>query len=110
LYLVSVAHHLTPRCFIDQPRTVAITPGKAAISGLPFDRIRGICQRSTMAGLRAIYEAKPASPFKFIYMSGSGAERDQTKKPPVYTEYLKMRVSLYRGFSVCLSVLCLMSL
>jgi len=37
-------------------------------------------------------QAGPAKPFRFLYMSGSHAERDQTKRPFLMTEYALMRV------------------
>jgi hypothetical protein len=34
------------------------------------------------------------TPFRFIYMSGAAAERDQSKKPSFMPQYSLMRVSL----------------
>ncbi|KIH87670.1 hypothetical protein SPBR_05245 [Sporothrix brasiliensis 5110] len=73
--------------------TVAITPSKS--SAYPFDEVRRVCQTSTLAGLRAIYAARggstKTSPFRFMYMSGIAAERDQTKTPSFKPEYTLMR-------------------
>jgi hypothetical protein len=51
-----------------------------------------VCHTCTLAGLDAIYEAGPAKPFRFLYMSGLTGERDQTKKPRFLAEYSLMRV------------------
>lgn len=40
-------------------------------------------------------QAGPAKPFRFLYMSGAGAERDQSKKPKVMPEYSLLRVSYH---------------
>ncbi|KAL1892776.1 hypothetical protein Sste5346_006859 [Sporothrix stenoceras] len=71
--------------------TVAITPSKS--SAFPFEEVRRVCQTSTLAGLRALHASRGAktSPFRFVYMSGIAAERDQTKKPPFKPEYSLMR-------------------
>ncbi|PRP82340.1 hypothetical protein PROFUN_10244 [Planoprotostelium fungivorum] len=75
--------------------TVAITPAKSA--SYDSKTVRKICLDDTMAGLNAIIEARSSSsasegkPFRFIYMSGSAAERDQTKTPSFYPEYSLMR-------------------
>lgn len=37
-------------------------------------------------------EAGVARPFRFLYMSGANAERDQTKKPWLLGDYSLMRV------------------
>jgi len=37
--------------------------------------------------------SRGASPFRFMYMSGSAAERDQKKTPSLMPEYCLMRVS-----------------
>ena len=59
-----------------------------------------MCQEQTIAGLQAMLEAHSAgashdipSPFRFIYMSGTAAERDQTKTPSFMPQYTLMRVS-----------------
>ena len=40
-----------------------------------------------------MYEAGPAKPFRFMYMSGTTCERDQTKNPGFMGRYMLMRVS-----------------
>ncbi len=42
-----------------------------------------------------MHEAGVNRPFRFVYISGSAAERDQTKRPVVIPEYLLMRVSRF---------------
>ena len=72
-------------------RTVAITPTKSSM--YDWDTVVRVCQTSTMMGLRAMYEAGPAKPFRFIYCSGFSAERDQTKTPDFRPQYSLLRVS-----------------
>ncbi|KAI0161296.1 NAD(P)-binding protein [Xylariaceae sp. FL1272] len=69
--------------------TVAITPSKS--KAYEFSEVKRICQTSTMNGLNAIQEAGPAKPFRFLYMSGAAAERDQTKTPSYSPQYSLMR-------------------
>lgn len=58
-----------------------------------FKDVVRVCQTSTIAGLKAINESKGSKLLRFIYMSGSAAERDQTKTPRMMGQYLLMRVS-----------------
>ncbi|KAI3328122.1 NAD(P)-binding protein [Xylariaceae sp. AK1471] len=69
--------------------TVAITPSKS--KAFDFEEVKRICQTSTIAGLRAMHEAGPATPFRFLYMSGAAAERDPTKTSKFMPEYSSMR-------------------
>ncbi|KAJ7679040.1 hypothetical protein DFH06DRAFT_1315988 [Mycena polygramma] len=69
--------------------TVAITPSKS--KSFQFDEVTRICQTSTLVGLQAMHDAGLNKPFRFIYMSGTAAERDQTKKPSWMPEYSLMR-------------------
>ncbi|CAM1510689.1 Fc.00g010240.m01.CDS01 [Cosmosporella sp. VM-42] len=69
--------------------TVAITPSKS--KGIEFEEVKRICQVSTLTGLKAMHEAGPSRPFRFVYMSGIAAERDQTKTPEFMPEYSLMR-------------------
>ncbi|KAK7033432.1 succinate-semialdehyde dehydrogenase [Favolaschia claudopus] len=69
--------------------TVAITPTKS--KDYPFAEVQRICQTSTLVGINAMREAGLGSPFRFIYMSGIAAERDQSKTPPMLPEYSLMR-------------------
>lgn len=41
-----------------------------------------------------MYDAGPAKPFRFLYMSGSNSQRDPAKKPWLLGDYSVMRVSL----------------
>ncbi|MCJ1399425.1 hypothetical protein MMC11_002627 [Xylographa trunciseda] len=75
--------------------TVAITPIKSR--GIDFEEIRRVCYEYTLAGLQAMFkahndgESKGRSPFHFLYMSGAGAERDQSKTPRFMAQYDLMR-------------------
>ncbi|KFA71186.1 hypothetical protein S40288_04697 [Stachybotrys chartarum IBT 40288] len=71
--------------------TVAITPTKAR--SYDFEKVRHVCQTCALAGLQAVAESNPSRPLRFVYMSGSVAERDQTKQPGLWgADYLLMRV------------------
>jgi hypothetical protein len=76
---------------------VAVTPSKS--KSLEFAQVKRICQDYTLVGLKAMVEAREKSgtasnkPFRFMYVSGSAAERDQTKTPGWMAEYSLMRVS-----------------
>lgn len=79
-------------------RTVAITPSKS--KKYPFEEVKRVCHDSTIKGFTAMTEFRskdgeeiPA--FRFMYMSGIAAERDQTKKPDWMPEYSLMRVSTF---------------
>ncbi|KAF7374666.1 putative nucleoside-diphosphate-sugar epimerase [Mycena sanguinolenta] len=69
--------------------TVAVTPTKA--KEMPFEEVRRVCHTSTLVGLRALHDAGLARSFRFIYMSGFAAERDQSKKPHMMASYILMR-------------------
>ncbi|KAJ4288466.1 hypothetical protein N0V90_011701 [Kalmusia sp. IMI 367209] len=69
--------------------TIAITPSKSA--NHPWEEVVRVCQTSTMVGLRTMYEAGVGKPFRFVYMSGIAAERDQTKTPSFRPKYSLMR-------------------
>ncbi|KAK7033363.1 putative nucleoside-diphosphate-sugar epimerase [Favolaschia claudopus] len=70
--------------------TVAITPAKS--KAFPFEEVTRVCQTSTLAGLNAMHDAGIAQPFRFLYMSGTGAPRSPSDKQPFYMpEYSRMR-------------------
>ncbi|KAF8311142.1 hypothetical protein DL93DRAFT_2169194 [Clavulina sp. PMI_390] len=69
--------------------TVAITPSKSLT--YKWSEVVRVCQTSPLAGLQAMFEAGPSSPFRFLYMSGYKVERDQSKPPPVMARYVLMR-------------------
>lgn len=85
--------------YADDPmiRTVALTPTKAR--GLEFEQVRRVCHDYTLIGLEALFAAYKegrngnTQPFRFLYMSGFGSERDQTKTPSWEPRYCLMRVS-----------------
>ncbi|KAF7374642.1 Succinate-semialdehyde dehydrogenase [Mycena sanguinolenta] len=69
--------------------TVAITPMKS--KKFSFDEVTRVCQTSPLVGLNAMHSAGLSRPFRFLYVSGEGAERDQSKKPSFLGQYLLMR-------------------
>jgi len=64
---------------------------------MDFEDVRRICHDYTLVGLKAMAEArgKATTPFRFMYVSGVAAERDQTKTPSFMPPYSLMRVSTY---------------
>lgn len=72
-------------------RTVAVTPFRT--SGFDFAEVKRVCQDCTLAGFKAMYEAGPAKPFRFIYFSADGTPRDPIKRPAIMGDYQVMRVS-----------------
>ena len=71
-------------------RTVAITPFRAG--NFPFAEVKRVCQDCTLAGFKAIYEAGPQRPFRFLYFSAEGTPRDPSKRPMLMGDYQVMRV------------------
>ena len=71
---------------------MAITPNKAR--GMDFEEVRKVCRDYALAGLKTMAEARESSTgsFRFIYMSGTAAERDPTKTPRFMPQYSLMRV------------------
>lgn len=77
-------------------RTVAITPSKS--KNYAFEEVKRVCHDSTIKGIEAMIESRSKNnaeqtPFRFMYVSGIKAERDQTKTPEFLPEYLLLRVS-----------------
>ncbi|KAI1210782.1 NAD(P)-binding protein [Annulohypoxylon truncatum] len=70
-------------------RTVAITPAKSKM--YDFEEVKRVCQTCTLDGFNSIYESGVSKPFRFLYMSGVAAERDQTKTPRFQPQYSLMR-------------------
>lgn len=71
-------------------RTVAVTPVKSR--GVAFAEIKRICQDCALVGLKAMKDAGPSKPFRFVYLSGDPVPRDPTqKKPLLMGDYLAMR-------------------
>jgi hypothetical protein len=78
---------------------MAITPSKSR--QMPWEEVKKICLDYTITGLETISQLprnSAGSPFRFIYTSGSNAERDQNKKPWILGDYSLMRVSLNSHF------------
>ncbi|KAJ5736932.1 uncharacterized protein N7483_002057 [Penicillium malachiteum] len=69
--------------------TVAITPFRA--SNFPFAEVKRVCQDCTLAGFKAIYEAGPKIPFRFVYFSAEGTPRDPSHRPMFMGDYQVMR-------------------
>ncbi|KAH8911605.1 hypothetical protein BR93DRAFT_975569 [Coniochaeta sp. PMI_546] len=69
--------------------TVAITPSKSR--AFDFKDVVQVCQTGPLAAIEAMYESGVVKPFRFLYMSGIGAERDRTKTPRFMPEYSWMR-------------------
>ncbi|KAI1400751.1 putative nucleoside-diphosphate-sugar epimerase [Hypoxylon fuscum] len=69
--------------------TVAITPSKSKM--YDFEEVRRVCQTFTLEGLKAMHQSGVSQPFRFLYMSGAAAERDQSKSPRFQPEYSRMR-------------------
>ncbi|OQD92403.1 hypothetical protein PENSOL_c041G02227 [Penicillium solitum] len=90
--------------------TVAVTPFRT--SGFDFAEVKRVCQDCTLAGFKAIYEAGPAKPFRFIYFSADGTPRDPTKRPSIMGDYQLMRCETelmvinlpaeYSGVDICI--------
>lgn len=78
-------------------RTVGLSPFKAKT--YDWAEVLRVCQTSTIQGFSAMLNAgvgdqqQKQTPFRFVYMSGMGAEPDQSKKPFFSPQYLLMRVS-----------------
>ncbi|KAI6083357.1 NAD(P)-binding protein [Hypoxylon rubiginosum] len=70
--------------------TVSITPSKSTM--YDFEEVKRICQASTIAGFKAMHQSGLSKPFRFLYMSGAGSERDPTKTIRGYKPvYMRMR-------------------
>lgn len=71
-----------------------MTPSKA--SRMQPEESRKISLEFAVTGLKTISRLPRDSakqPFRFMYISGSNAERDQNKKPWILGDYSLMRVS-----------------
>ncbi|KAH6672891.1 putative nucleoside-diphosphate-sugar epimerase [Halenospora varia] len=68
--------------------TLAVTPSKAR--AMPFEQATRVCLDFTETGIETISPIA-SNPFRFIYISGSNAERDPTKKPWILGDYCLMR-------------------
>jgi len=71
--------------------TIAVTPSKSR--SMDLKEVRRICHDYTLIGLKAMVEARrsTSTTFRFMYMSGIAAERDQTKTPSFMPPYSLMR-------------------
>lgn len=71
-----------------------MTPLKS--KSLDLAEVRRVCLDCTLAGFKAIYEAGPARPFRFVYFSGEGVMVDpKAKKPLILGDFMIIRVSIW---------------
>ncbi|KAF4628527.1 hypothetical protein G7Y89_g9630 [Cudoniella acicularis] len=76
--------------FVDCIRLIAVTPSN--LNTMPYEDVCKICQGYPVYGIETVAPlASKAKSFRFIYVSGAKAERDQTKKAWVLREYGLMR-------------------
>ncbi|KAF4977819.1 hypothetical protein FZEAL_5726 [Fusarium zealandicum] len=71
---------------------LAITPTKA--NSMPAEQVRKVCLDYAMTGLDTIAKLPRdgvSQPLRFLYISGSSAERDPAKKPWILGNYSLMR-------------------
>ncbi|KAK4228037.1 NAD(P)-binding Rossmann-fold containing protein [Podospora fimiseda] len=72
--------------------TIALTPGK--YRSVPPDQGAKICRDYAAYGIETMSNlprAEGSKPFRFVYFSGSGSERDPAKKPLIMGEYFVLR-------------------
>ncbi|KAM7201760.1 hypothetical protein V8F20_004721 [Naviculisporaceae sp. PSN 640] len=70
--------------------TVAVIPPK--LSSTPWETTVKACRDYATYALRTMSElSDKAKPFRFLYMSGVNAERDQSKKPFMLGDYCLLR-------------------
>ena len=68
-------------------RAVSVTPLRTSKVEL-----NGVFHDCTKLGFEAMYEARPARPFRFMYLSADGIPRDPTKKAVIMADYHMIRV------------------
>jgi hypothetical protein len=86
---------LIPILILDH-RTIGLVPNKL-LSQSKADA-RRICLDYTVSGIKAIHEAGPAKPFRFVYVSGAPISRDPNKWQPFMGDYFRLRVRLDSPF------------
>ncbi|KAI1388549.1 putative nucleoside-diphosphate-sugar epimerase [Hypoxylon trugodes] len=70
--------------------TVAITPTKSKM--YDFEEVKHICQSCTLASLKTLNESGISKPFRFLYTSAAGVERDPAANTVrFYADYLRLR-------------------
>lgn len=83
----------SPTLVVTRDRTIGIGPSK--LNTMSWEEACKISRDYAIAGIETI-TALPregrSKPLRFIYMSGSNAERDQTKKPWILGDFCLMRV------------------
>lgn len=75
--------------------TIGLTPTK--MSHLTPADHRRICLDYTMAGIKAMHEAGPEKPLRFVYVSGFSISRDEKQRHWFAEEYLKLRGEVERS-------------
>lgn len=72
---------------------LAVKPTQVLDQGIPLYEAKRICCDLPLAGMDAMIQSRGAtnSPFRFIYMSGTGVPRSRDQKPPFFPEYSFMR-------------------
>ncbi|KAK4159987.1 hypothetical protein QBC43DRAFT_326209 [Cladorrhinum sp. PSN259] len=68
--------------------TIAVTPSQ--LKTVPWETTVKVCRDYAVNGIKNL-STVASSPFRFIYISGDNAERDQTKKPLLLGDYCLMR-------------------
>lgn len=74
--------------------TVGVTPMKSM--SMEFDEVKRVCDDCTIAGFKAICDAVPKKPFRFLYFSGAALLEELTKKPLILGDYALMRAETVR--------------
>jgi hypothetical protein len=92
--LTCLIHLLTYHLTVFSNRTIAITPSKSR--SFPWEQTVRVCRDYAIRGIETIsqlaHESQRDKPFRFVYISGSNAERDPKKKPWILGDYCLMRV------------------
>jgi hypothetical protein len=97
--MTTLVNHLN-NCTNYISRTVAVTPFRSG--GFDFAEVKRVCQDCTLAGFKAIHEAGPARPFRFLYFSAEGTPQDPSQRPYFLGDYQVMRVSFRLPYQVLL--------
>jgi hypothetical protein len=66
---------------------------------MDFEEVRRVSHTCTLEGFKAMYEAGPATPFRFLYFCGTGIPDELSTKPLILGDFRLMRVSQTRPVS-----------
>ncbi|KAH6649263.1 hypothetical protein F5144DRAFT_2248 [Chaetomium tenue] len=72
--------------------TIAITPSQ--LKTTPWEHTVKVCRDFAIRGVETMAQLPRSggkNPFRFIYVSGNNAERDQTKRPMILGDYCLLR-------------------